>query len=138
MAGAPRQPVGRLKPVQLALIGLIEDARVEALAMRRFPGLRRLWAPYHVARAEGGSAPALLARLARALFDPTQVDPHGFVAKGVELFAAADIDDPSASRGIGGLLGNDLGQMRVSFNARTHVIEPAYRDDNLGLWDFGA
>ena len=138
MAGAPRQPVGTLKPLQLALIGLVEDARVEALAMRRFPGLRRLWAPYHVAQAEGATAPALLARLARALFDPAYQDSHGFVAKGLELFAAADLHDPGASRRIGGLLGNDLGQMRVQFNARTHVVEPAYRDDNLGLWDFGA
>ncbi len=136
MAGAPRQPVGTLKPVQCALIGLVEDARVEALAMRRFPGLRRLWGPYHAARAEGGSAPVLLARLARGLFDPAYDDPHGFVAKGRELFGASDLHDPTVSRRIGGLLGNDLGQMRVSFNARTHVIEPAYRDDNLGLWDF--
>ncbi len=138
MAGAPRQPVGTLKPLQLALIGLVEDARVEALAMRRFPGLRRLWAPYHVTQAEGVTAPALLARLARALFDRTYQDPHGFVAKGLDLFAAAELHDPTASRRIGGLLGNDLGQMRVQFNARTHVVEPAYRDDNLGLWDFGA
>jgi nitric oxide reductase NorD protein len=138
MGGAPRQPVGTLKPLQLALIGLVEDARVEALAMRRFPGLQRLWAPYHVANAEGGTAPALLARLARALFDPFYQDPHGFVAKALALFADADLRDHTASRRIGGLLGNDLGQMRLQFNARTHVVEPAYRDDNLGLWDFGA
>jgi nitric oxide reductase NorD protein len=137
MAGAPRQPVGTLKPLQLMLVGLVEDARVEALAMHRFPGLRRLWAPYHAARSEGTTAPALLARLAHALFDPTYQDPHGFVAKAVELFTAADLHDPTASRRVGGLLGNDLGQMRVQFNARTHVVEPAYRDDNLGLWDFG-
>ena len=35
------------------------------------------------------------------------------------------------------LLGNDLGQMRVQFNAKTYVVEPLYRDDGLGLWDFG-
>ena len=35
------------------------------------------------------------------------------------------------------LLGNDLGQMRVQFNAKTYVVEPVYRDDGLGLWDFG-
>ncbi len=137
MAGAPRQPVGTLKPLQLVLVGLIEDARVEALALRRFPGLRRLWAPFHVAPPEGGTIPALLARLARALFDPDYQDSHGFVAKGRALMAAAAPFDPAASRRIGGLLGNDLGQMRLQFNARTHVIEPAYRDDGLGLWDFG-
>src|ERR1700730_4459364 len=47
------------------------------------------------------------------------------------------LEDPAISREIGMLLGNDLGQMRVQFNARTHVVEPVYRDDGLGLWDFG-
>ncbi|HQT79044.1 MAG TPA: hypothetical protein PLD10_18480, partial [Rhodopila sp.] len=138
MAGTPRQPVGTLKPLQLAIVALIEDARVEALALRRFPGLRRLWEPYHVAQPEGVTAPSLLARLARALFDPAYEDSHGFVVKGVRLFAEADPYDTGAARRIGGLLGNDLGQMRVPFNARTYVVEPAYRDDGLGFWDFGA
>ena len=47
------------------------------------------------------------------------------------------LDDPAISREIGMLLGNDLGQMRVQFNAKTYVVEPVYRDDGLGLWDFG-
>jgi nitric oxide reductase NorD protein len=136
----PRFPVGSLKPLQIALIGLVEDARVETLAMRAFPGLRRLWAPFHVAEPTGViTAPTLLARLARALFDPDYADPDGFVEKGRALFAAEKerLEDVSVSRQIGGLLGNDLGQMRVQFNARTYVVEPVYRDDGLGLWDFG-
>ena len=135
-----RFPIGSLKPLQMALIGLVEDARVETLAMRSFPGLRRVWAPFHVAVPSGViTAPTLLARLVRALFDPDYVDPDGFVNKGRALFAAEvhRLDDVSLSRQIGGLLGNDLGQMRVQFNARTYVVEPAYRDDGLGLWDFG-
>ena len=135
-----RFPIGQLKPLQLALIGLIEDARVEALAIRAFPGLRRLWAPFHVAEPSGViTAPSLLARLARALFDADYQDNDGFVAKGRTLFEAERnaLDDMQLSRRIGGLLGNDLGQMRVQFNARTYVVEPVYRDDGLGLWDFG-
>lgn len=135
-----RFPVGSLKPVQVALVSLVEDSRVEQLAMRRFPGLRRLWLPFHVAAANDAvTAPALLARLARALIDPDYVDGHGWVAKGREMFAAAadDWHDPAISRSIGGLLGNDLGQMRAQFNAKTYVVEPVYRDDNQGLWDFG-
>ena len=27
--------------------------------------------------------------------------------------------------------------MPVQFNAKTYVVEPIYRDDGLGLWDFG-
>lgn len=134
-----RLPIGTLKPLQIVLIGLVEDARIEALAMRRFPGLRRLWAPFHVAEPSGvATAPALLARMARALFDSDYQDDNGFIVRARALFAAEpDLDDPTLSRRIGGLLGNDLGQMRVQFNAKTFVIEPVYRDDGLGLWDFG-
>jgi nitric oxide reductase NorD protein len=135
-----RFPIGSLKPLQIALIGLVEDARVEAVAMRSFPGLRRLWAPFHVAEPSGViTAPTLMARLARALFDPDYADPDGFVQKGRALFEAeaGHLDDVGLSRQVGGLLGNDLGQMRVQFNARTYVVEPLYRDDGLGLWDFG-
>lgn len=138
--GGPRFPIGTLKPLQVALVTLIEDARIEHLAMRRLPGLRRLWSPYHTALAAGiATAPMLLARLARALFDSSHPDEDGFVRKGRALFDSASmrIDDPAISREIGMLLGNDLGQMRVQFNAKTYVVEPVYRDDGLGLWDFG-
>ena len=133
-------PVGTLKPLQVALVNLIEDARIETLAMRQFPGLRRLWSPYHIASPSGiVAAPILLARLARALFDPAYADDDAFVAKGRAMFAAAAarIEDAAISREIGMLLGNDLGQMRVQFNVKTYVVEPVYRDDGLGLWDFG-
>jgi Mg-chelatase subunit ChlD len=138
---APGQDVAQLRPLQIAIVGLIEDARVEALAIRRFPGLRRLWARFHVARPGGPqTAVNLMARLARALLDPGYADEDGFVAKGRALFAAASdrLDDPAFSRAIGALLGNDLGQMRVQFNAKTYVVEPAYRDDNAHLWTLEA
>ena len=135
-----RFPVGSLKPMQVALVSLIEDARVEHLAMRDFPGLARLWKPFHVAQASGGLvAQALFARLSRALIDPDFADGDAWVRKGRAMFAERldRIDDPAISREIGNLLGNDLGQMRVQFNSKTYVVEPAYRDDNLGLWDMG-
>ena len=131
--------IGELKPVQVALVSLIEDARVEHLAMREFPGLRRLWHGFHVAQATGAlNAPSLLARLSRALIDPDFKDVDGFVRKGQHQFfdREADWENPQLSRELGNLLGNDLGQMRVQFNAKTYVVEPPYRDDNLGLWEF--
>jgi hypothetical protein len=131
-----RHPLLQLKPLQVALVGLVEDARVEAIAIRRFPGLRRLWLGFHEARPGGANTvPNLLARLAHGLLDPGYDDPDGFVQKGRALFAAAVPDDPAISRAIGGLLGNDLGQMRLQFNAKTYTVEPAYRDDNTHLWD---
>lgn len=136
----PRFPVGQLKPLQVAVVSLVEDARVEHLAMREMPGLARLWLPFHIALASGVvTAPSLFARLARALIDPDFNDIDGWVRKGRDLFFAARPrwDDPGLSRQIGNLLGNDLGQMRVQFNAKTHVVQPPYRDDNSGLWHFG-
>ncbi len=132
-------PVLKLKPMQVALISLIEDARVEYLAMREFPGLKRLWLPFHIALASGVmTAPSLLARLSRALMDPDYSDGDGWIRRGREMVDAnRDRWDAEVSREIGGLLGNNLGQMRVQFNAKTYVVEPAYRDDNRGLWDFG-
>jgi uncharacterized protein YegL len=138
--GGSRFPVGSLKPLQIALVTLIEDARIELLAMRQLPGLHKLWSRYHVAVAAGvATAPTLLARLARALFDRAYEDDDSFVARGRSMFEARlpRLDDPAISREIGMLLGNDLGQMRVQFNAKTYVVEPVYRDDGLGLWDFG-
>ncbi|WP_029080618.1 nitric oxide reductase activation protein NorD [Bradyrhizobium sp. th.b2] len=135
-----RFPVGRLKALQIALVSLIEDARVETLALRELPGLRRLWLPFHTATPSGqATAAGLMTRLARALIDPDYQDSDAWVTKGQQLFAAAADrwTDPAISREIGGLLGNDIGQMRLQFNAKSYVVEPAYRDDNLALWDFG-
>ncbi|MDA8107760.1 MAG: VWA domain-containing protein [Betaproteobacteria bacterium] len=138
--GSSRFAVGGLKPLQVALVSLVEDARVEQLALQVYPGLRRYWLPHHVATATGAvTAPALLARLARALIDPDYRDDNGWVSKGRTMFFAERErwHDASISRTIGSLLGNDLGQMRVQFNAKSYVVEPVYRDDNMGLWDFG-
>lgn len=133
-------PLGELKPIQVALVSLLEDARVEHLAMQVFPGLRTLWQPFHVAKSSGPKlVPLLLTRLSRALIDPEYKDKDGWVQKGRDLFfdTKNDMSDPGFCRRIGVLLGNDLGQLRAQFNAKTYVVEPAYRDDNMGLWDFG-
>jgi nitric oxide reductase activation protein len=41
---------------------------------------------------------------------------------------------PAVLRDIASRLGNDIGQMRLQFNHRDYVVEPAYRDDNAHLW----
>lgn len=135
-----RFPLGQLRPVQLALVALVEDARVERLAMGSMPGLRNLWLPFHTAApGQGTGAAALMARLARALFDLEYRDEDALVLKGRRLFLeqSARMDDPAISRSIGMLLGNDLGQMRVQFDLRSYRVEPPYRDDNRFLWEPG-
>ena len=132
--------LGELKPIQVALVSLLEDARVEYLAMQAYPGLRKLWLPFHTAKSSGPKlVPLLLTRLSRALIDSDYKDRDGWVQKGKDMFfnPENDMTDPTMCRKIGVLLGNDLGQLRAQFNAKTYVVEPAYRDDNMGLWDFG-
>jgi len=130
----------KLRPLQLTLVGVIEDARVERLAIARYPGLRRWWLPFHRTGPEtAGTAAALIARLARALLDPGYIDRDGWVTKGRTLFEEAfrttEGTDATISRHLGNLLGNDLGQMRIQFNAKTYAPEAVYRDDNSLLWD---
>lgn len=133
---------GSLKPIQLALIGLLEDARVECMAIAEMPGLRALWLGFHfVEPAHGGSFVVLMLRLARSLLDPGYDDPHPWVRKGRRLFVEATGGGASPHmlslatvREMASLLGNDIGQMRLQFNSRDYVVEPAYRDDNGYLW----
>lgn len=138
--GGTKFPVGTLKPIQVALVSLIEDARVETLAAQDYPGLARLWRRYHVALPQNAlTAEILMSRLARALIDPAYIDDDPWVNKGRTMFFdhRGEWDDPAISRKIGGLLGNDIGQMRIQFNTKTYIVQPSYRDDNSGLWDYG-
>jgi nitric oxide reductase NorD protein len=92
-----RFPLGKLRPIQVALVSLIEDARIERLAWRDMPGLRRLWLPFHTARPGViPNAVSLMARLARALIDPWVPNPRRYQPKAppqiivrAMLFAAA-------------------------------------------------
>ncbi len=131
----------KLKPVQVAIVSLLEDARVEQLAINAMPGLRTLWLQFFDPRGrEGNSADALLLRLSHQLLDPTRVDDNPWLMKAKRLYLASQAagSDPRPLREIGILLGNDLGQMRAQFNAKTYLVEPLYRDDNLFLWDSDA
>jgi hypothetical protein len=79
-----------LNPWQMALIGLAEDARVEALALAKFPGLRSLWADLHtVSSSQCKTAGDWLNRMARAWVDPDYEDAHPWIAQGRALFAQA-------------------------------------------------
>jgi nitric oxide reductase NorD protein len=136
--GHDRLARGALRPIQIVLVSLFEDARVERLAARELPGLGGLWALFHSALpTDLATFPALCARLARALLVPSYLDPHPIIARARTLFFHPDHDLGSAagSRRAGSLLGNDVGQMRLSFNAKEYVVEPPYRDDHQLLWE---
>lgn len=130
-----------LVPIARCLLALLEDARVEALAMRELPGLARLWRPLHTATpADGQGCEALLGRLSRALADPGYDDPDPWVAKGRRLFYLDEalglpaLRTPAELRGAAMRLGHDIGQMRLPFNHRGYRPAPAYRDDHRWMW----
>lgn len=124
-----------IKPLTQTIMGLLEDARVEALAMEEISGLRSLWQPFHDACAvDDATLEGLLRRLARALFEPSSHDIHPWVVKGKALYRDACRAGWSEMRVAASILGNDIAQMRIRFNPAVRRGQPAYRDDNRHLW----
>ncbi|MDD3530722.1 MAG: VWA domain-containing protein, partial [Gallionellaceae bacterium] len=136
-----RQPISAeaLNPMQMAVIAVIEDARVETLSIRRFPGLRPLWARFHTATpAQSATVGDWLNRLARALLDDTYRDDDAWVAEGRVLFAQAQdrLDSNVTAWEIGVQLAHSLSRKRIAFNPRTDLLAAPYRDDNRYFWAF--
>ena len=136
-----RQPISAeaLNPMQMAVISVIEDARVEALSIRRFPGLKAMWARLHIATPEmNASVGDYLNRLARALLDETYQDNDPWIAEARVLFANAQdrLDSNHTSWEIGVQLAHRLSEKRIAFNPRTDLLNAPYRDDNRYFWDF--
>ena len=129
-----------LNPFQMAVIGVIEDARVEALSIRRFPGLKQLWSKLHAATpAMQASVGDYLNRLARALLDDSYADADPWIAEGRALLAAAQdrLQDNQVSWDIGVTLAHKLQQdKKLPFNPRSDVLIAPYRDDNRYFWEF--
>lgn len=120
-----------LTALQRAAIGMVEDARIEALAIARFPGLRAVWARQHAATpADCGQ---VLARIARALLDPGYRDPHRLVLHARALFGAAR--ENLASNRLSLEIGLALAK-QLDGPAQREAVMPAYRDDNRYVWDF--
>ena len=128
-----------LSALQMALTGLIEDARVEALALTKFPGLMQLWLPLHTATAQSGDGvAALMGRLARALLDRQYHDDHPWVLLGASLFRQQQAQ-PDASAWvlrIGLQLADELLALGRHYSPSSDVANIAYRDDNRYLWEF--
>lgn len=139
----PARAVRTLKPMGIAVVSAIEDARVEHLLLRDFPGVRGWFVGSLAAPPDPGdlSFAALLSRLDRVLIDATSIDDNYWVNKARRLFdetmALAGLEDYDAFRAMASILANDLGQMRVRFNPQQYVVPAPYRDDNSYLWDYG-
>ena len=138
----PARPAHGLKPMGIAVVSAIEDARVERLLWRDFPGLHGWFA----ASLPPASDPldlrfaALVSRMDRLLLLPDAIDDNHWVNKARRLFeetiASAGLEDYDAFRAIASILANDLGQMRVRFEPQHYAVPAPWRDDNSYLWEF--
>lgn len=128
-----------LNPLQMAVISVIEDARVEALSIKRFPGLRQIWAKLHDANPDMATTIGdYLNRLARALLDPDYQDPDEWIVEGRLLFAQAQdrLSENQLSWEIGVQLAHKIMGKKIPFNPRTDVLTAPYLDDNRYFWEF--
>lgn len=135
-----------LSPVQQIVIETFEDARVEALAIRKYPGLRRLWLALHPQPEEDACPEGYscirhkLAMLSRAILDPDHPYTDPLLLEYVERFHAcmeADPYDTGLSRKLGvayltALRTPAFQGHRIWFKD----TEVSYRDDNRYLWIF--
>jgi nitric oxide reductase NorD protein len=136
MYGKAPWPAKAFDKWQAAMISVIEDARVETLAIRRFPGLQQLWSLQHtVTPAQGRTAGDFLNRLARALLDEHYQDEDPWIVQGRTLFnAAGDLEDSDISRVIGMTLAHAFQGKRIAYRPRTDLLTVPYRDDNRHMW----
>ncbi len=123
-----------------ALVGLVEDARIEHAARSRFPGFARLWGQFHVVSARAGEDPAaLMARLARSLAEPSYADPHPWVqaARSVVEQRVLGRDEDVAAAVDAAVA--ELVELARSYGvalegAEALTWQPIYRDDNAFLF----
>jgi nitric oxide reductase NorD protein len=121
---------------QRAVISAIEDARVETLAIREFPGLKHLWTRQHGANpSHNRTADDYLNRLARALLDESYRDDDPWISRGRSLFSAAhDLEADDLSWDMGLALEHAFPHKYIKFDGMPKPGTP-YRDDNRFLWD---
>ncbi|MGE0073512.1 MAG: nitric oxide reductase activation protein NorD, partial [Thiomonas sp.] len=129
----------QLLPVQMAVIEVFEDARVEELAIRRFPGMREAWLALHPiidVSQPPRSVGQLLDRLARALLEERAADPHPWVQQAVAAFRAqTDLTSSQVSWNLGVDLSHSLFELDLPvYNKRTDAPSAIYRDDNRAIW----
>ncbi len=134
-------------PFQRIAIEVLEDARVEYLAMQQYPGLRRIWLGLHPKPDADDCNPAeqscirhRLTMLSRALIDPEHGYQNPDIVAFAERFHDALENGQSSTK--------EMAQIAVSFVARTRLqsdqlpkiyfrdTEVEYRDDNRHMWRF--
>ena len=134
-------------PAQRLAIECFEDARMDALTLREFPGMRRIYSALHPTPTEGACNPSThsclrhrLAMLSRALLDPPKRFESPQLADWVQRFHALLAPGESGTTEIAGLALSYLGKTRLQSDQLPDTwfkdTEVDYRDDNRHLWRF--
>jgi len=132
----------QLSPAQMFFIGLIEDARVEYIAIQKFPGLKKLWQSLMIVSSDAvpeHSTVSVLKHFALMLLDKTiasdDEELHSLAKKFHQEIAGKKNDNFFSWH-----LGLDLFNL---FSTRKEVpslrilerIDILYRDDNRFSWE---
>ncbi len=134
-------------PFQRIAIEMFEDCRVETLAMREYPGLRRLWQALHPFPGEDDCDPEKescirhrLAMFSWAVLNPDHPYANPDLLEFVERFHQALKDGPASLEEIAGIAVSFIARTRqasdLQANVRFENTEVDYRDDNRHLWKF--
>ena len=133
-----------LTPVQMVFVGLFEDARIEHLAIREFPGLKQLWLQFHEKLRQVSCSTdkvvSLMERMALALLDHKYQELDPLVLEAVTMFQTQfneRPEDPQLSWDLGVTFFNKTYERMTIPSLR--VLESMaipYRDDNRYIWAF--
>ncbi len=134
-------------PFQRIAIETFEDARVEHLAMQRYPGLRRLFQALHPRPDEHACDPERescirhrLTMMSYALLDPGHGYENAIIGEFVEKFRELLAAGPGSTAEIAALALSFVARTRRQSDQLPSVYhkdtEVDYRDDNRHLWRF--
>lgn len=138
-------------PFQRLAIECFEDARVDALSMRSYPGLRRTLLALHPTPVEGACNDQTqsclrhrLAMLSRALLDAPDAPSHGYrdlvlndyVARFQAVLATGEASTAQIAELALSYVAKTRRQSDQSANTYFQDTEVDYRDDNRHLWKF--
>lgn len=137
-----------LAPAQMRFIELFEDARVESLAIKEFPGLKKLWLSFFAVEAGSDREEVealhpmvdLMVRMARALLDDEYQDELSIINDTAKDFCEkvkASPDDNRLSWQAGVTFYNQATGLVALPSLRILDSYPLpYRDDNRFIWEF--
>ena len=136
-----------LSPLQRLTIECLEDARVDHLLLRQYPGLRPVLMALHPRPVEGACDPSVnsclrhrLVMLSRALLEPDHGYRDATLNECVSRFHALLADSASSTQAMQALGVQHAARTRRQSDQLAQVFFEgtvvSYRDDNRHLWTF--